>query len=130
MSAFVVSENHINALVSFAIGGQNPATAFWDRKHIDFRGNEQMLADVLMNANVEAVNTRYGDEEQLTGCKFRRNCTPPSPVAILKACDCYDYQTCELDGYESTFAAKIIEAVRNKAIRALPGYDAAKWSIY
>ena len=130
MSAFVVSEGHINTLVSFGAGGQNPASVYWERRHISFRGNEQMLADVLMNANVEAVNTRYSDDEQLTGCKFSRVCTVPAPVGILKACDCYDYQTCELADYEATLAAKIIEAVRAKAIRALPGYDAAKWAIY
>jgi hypothetical protein len=130
MSAFVVSEVHINTLITFGASGQNPATVYWERRHISFRGNEQMLADVLMNANVEAVNTRYSDDGQLTGCKFRRAVTLPAPVGILKACDCYDYQTCELANYDATFAAKIIEAVRAKAVRALPGYDDAKWSIY
>ena len=52
-----------------------------------------------------------------------------SPVQILKACQCYDYQACETEGYEQTDAQRITRAIAAHAINNLDGYDKAEWSI-
>ena len=36
-----------------------------------------------------------------------------SRAQVLVACDCYDYQCCETDDYDSTPAALLVNAVRN-----------------
>jgi len=54
---------------------------------------------------------------------------PPSPVAVLKACDGYEYQACEHPGWEASEAHAYINALRRRAIHALPGYDEAAWEV-
>ena len=50
-------------------------------------------------------------------------------VAVLKACQCYGYQACELNNYELSVAARIIGAIMSRAISMLPDYHAARWEI-
>jgi hypothetical protein len=49
----------------------------------------------------------------------------PTPVSLLKGCDCFDYQACETGDYGSSIACAIIEAIRKRAILCLPEYDDA-----
>lgn len=51
------------------------------------------------------------------------------PVAVLKACDGFEYQSCEHPDWESSEAHAFLDALRRKMIRALPGYADADWSI-
>lgn len=51
----------------------------------------------------------------------------PEPVAVLKAVDCYEYQSCEHDGWHDSEARSFCEALRKRMIHALPGYDEAPW---
>lgn len=59
------------------------------------------------------------------GYKFRTN----DPVAVLKACDGYEYQSCEHPGWRTSEACAFLDALRRKMIRALPGYADADWSV-
>ncbi len=52
-----------------------------------------------------------------------------STVQALKALDCYEYQSCEHPGWRTSEAFQFCEALRQKLIRALPGYDEAAWKI-
>jgi hypothetical protein len=53
-----------------------------------------------------------------------------SAVAILKALDCYEYQSCEHDGWRDSEAFAFCEALRGTLISKLPGYDGAEtWGI-
>jgi hypothetical protein len=52
---------------------------------------------------------------------------PMNPVQVLKAINCYQYQSCEHDEWKSSEAHAFIEALRSAAISALPGYEAAAW---
>ncbi len=51
------------------------------------------------------------------------------PVQTLKACNCYDYQSCEARDWEESEAYAYIQALKEAAIRVLPGYDDAEWEI-
>ena len=52
-----------------------------------------------------------------------------TPIQVIKACNCFDYQACEVENYEETEAAKIIEAIRAAAIERLQGMEEAEWEI-
>ncbi len=49
------------------------------------------------------------------------------PVQVIKACDCYDYQSCEHDEWETSEAKTFTETLRRAAAHAVAGYDDAKW---
>jgi hypothetical protein len=147
MSAFIVSDNHITALVNAAYhyarkNGNIFSYHFGNRRYSLDRlafdseqESERMAADelkrVLLTANIRAVNIRYKRSDPLPEtCSFRRhNILVPQAVEILKALDCYEYQCCEDPDYASTEAAAFIAVLRKHAICALDGYNEAAWSI-
>ena len=124
MSAFIVSDNHINALVQ--------ALEQWSRASY-IKINTAMLnraAQTLLNENYRSFNARYPKEtEEAPTIRYTRRITPYIQAEIFKACDCYEYQACETDDYEKTEAAKWIEKIRHVTARSLPGYDTAPWGI-
>lgn len=128
MSAFVVSDLHINVLASFAELCR--VSAYWQGQHFEFWREPGRLAAVLHTANVEAVNSRYRQDDVSGTFRFRRvHCPAVTAVQILKALSCYEYQTCDLPAYPDTLARALVDAIRGEAIRQLPGYDAAPWDL-
>lgn len=130
MSAYVVSDAHINALVMWA-AVHGASYSYNESSRVDFRGNEQQCASLLHTANVESVNYRYREQGDYGGFVFRdypewRKLTP---VVVLKLCDCFDYQASEVRNYRGTIGAQVIDGIRSHAIRMLPGYDAAPWGL-
>lgn len=128
MSAFVVSDNHILVLVEAA------RRYTWDREKPEtiHRGveNWQEIVDILIAENYRSVNHRYPHQAEPHKIQYKPMSTFSfTPVDILKACDCYDYQACETNDYRQTQAAKIIDRIRAMAISKLPGYDKAPWRI-
>jgi len=124
MSAFVVSDEHICALVSY--GGIHDVRVFErDGGHV-IAGNEQETAEILLAANVASVNYRYDENEPVPPIEFHfERPDERTAIEIIKACDCFDYQACERPDYRQSLAATIVEAIRENAIRAVPGYDEA-----
>ena len=52
-----------------------------------------------------------------------------SPVVILSAIACYEYQSCEHPGWATSEAHDFCHALRIKMIRMLPGYADAPWEV-
>jgi hypothetical protein len=142
MSAYVVSFNHINTLVSFlAQHCRQPRVTLNDGTVLIFNQTDdcQRAAEILLAENVRSVSYRYQDDdvsnlpgviaEAGTAIVYNPIWYLPPAVAILKACDCYDYQTCENKDYPTTDAWKIVDTVRGYAIRSLRGYEEANWEI-
>lgn len=128
MSAYIVSEAHINVLVNYA--ASRDVSAYWQDQRFAFRAEPARLAAVLHTANVEAVSTRYGEDTPSEDfCHQFLPRTDQSPVRILKALACYAYQTGGLTDYCNTLACALVEAIRAEAIGGLPGYDDAPWHI-
>lgn len=127
MSAFTVSDYHINYLVSF--GAFHDARIVIDGQWQNVRGNEQAAVELLIDGNYRSVNYRYKAKDKTPKIVYRMM-TGHDAVQVLKACDCFDYQACELPNYENTDVAKLIESIRSAATRALPGYDAAAWDLH
>lgn len=51
------------------------------------------------------------------------------PVQVLKAISCLEYQSCEHPDWKNSEAKAFCEALKDRAIENLPGYDGAKWEL-
>jgi hypothetical protein len=96
-----------------------------------------MTGRLLLAACVRSVAYRYphDSDEALPGAGARpetyhyRPPVPFSPVVLLKAIDCYEYQSCEHPQWRTSDARAICAALRHRLIGELPGYSAAPWGI-
>lgn len=142
MSAFIVGHDHIDALLTFAIkkiygrgvcyvvnGNAVEITTF----------NATEVGRILLTENERSVRERYPHDpandlpgtigEDAASYTFKpwpvAQLRAVSHLAILKGCNCFDYQACETDDYAESLACKIVDAIRGRAIYTLPGYDDA-----
>ncbi len=154
MSAFVVSEAHIDYMVRAAtvlhyhhsplawIWNVDRAAGNYDRETLPRgdHGREIEVGQMLWDENLASVSYRYpdcdGDElPGPIGCSYVYEAGPPllprpvDAVTVLKAIACYEYQSCEHNGWSTSQAQAFCEALRCRAISALPGYDDAAWDI-
>jgi hypothetical protein len=74
---------------------------------------------------------RLGDDEKQAADSycFAYAPRPRSPVQIIKAVHCLDYQSCETEDWETTLAWRICQALLSSTTARLPGYEAAAWEI-
>jgi hypothetical protein len=153
MSAFEVGTVHINVMVSAALAatqfrepmrwyfGDMPATEPGEmlpdaspsdyercRREVTSENAEQWGA-VLLAENRASVNHRYDEDEIEAPYALTEYSGQVDPVAVLSAIACYEYQSCEHPGWKRSEARAFCEALRNKMVRMVPGYDAAPWEI-
>jgi hypothetical protein len=140
MSAFIVGHDHINALVSWAVDNQvtyfHPG--FSNPLSIDRRTATE-IGRILLHENERSVRYRYpnGAPEDLPGTSgeraetyvFRARGARLSPVGVIKAVHCLEYQSCEHDGWRASVAFSICQDIKEAATYRLPGYDAADWAV-
>lgn len=128
MSAYLVSHDHINALATFA-QLHNVYINHW-AIHWHGKDHAKEIAEALRAANVASMTDRYNDSEpEPYTFKPYRNVKALTPVQIMKACICFDYQACEVPNYETTLAAAITAAILAQAAREMPGYQEADWDM-
>jgi len=136
MSCFVVSDFHVSALVAYAIR----AGVIPDAVSPDALAHE--LASANRAAFAERYEGRYQDEISPFGGLDRSAGADLAPVAIVKACDCLDYQAGDWSAWGASEAAAHLAAIRATAQAAclagryypeprhdLPGYESAPWSL-
>ena len=128
MSAFIVSDTHINALVRYA--SRHNVRAFYGNPLAMFKvkDNEQATAELLLAENVRSVNYRYRDNEIMT-ITYDPGAPILTAIQAIKAAHCLRYQSCECDDFEESIAFKLIEAIIADAIPRLDGYESASWAI-
>lgn len=51
------------------------------------------------------------------------------PVVVLASIACYEYQSCEHDGWHTSQAHAFCLALKNHMIRQLPGFSDAPWGL-
>lgn len=126
MSAWILPDRHLNTLVAWA--ARHSVAYYRDDVRHEINGDEARVAAVLYAANVRSVNHRYDETTPTGGYLYRQPTQPlPSPLEILKMCDCYDYQACEVDDYDYRSEAwQIVDTIRGHAICTLPGYREAQ----
>lgn len=139
MSAFIVSAGHIDYLVSAAIAANIPYGGVrWEDARIEL-GNADAVGAALWRENVASVAYRYADSAHagLPGpiggddpdAYTLHQYVTLAPVQVLKAIDCYVYQSCEHPAWSDSEARRFCDALRRGVIGRLPGYDDAEWEI-
>ena len=129
MSAFIVSKKHIATLANFAI-----EHGAWLDDHRAVYADFNHIYKTLAAENVRSVCARYSSDKAADYASFVRpslcgKTEPVSTIAIVKLCDCLEYQSCETEDWRSTPACKLLGRIRDTAIRLIPGYEQAPWGI-
>lgn len=123
MSAWIVSKKHIDLLVTAALSAKYMTAAG------PVGDDPSALGLMLWRENHFSVNSRYNETRMPEGYKFTRFPGKIDPVVVLKQIACYEYQSCEHDGWKTSDAFKFCQALTSEMINALPGYEAAPWGI-
>lgn len=154
MSAFVVSKAHIDTLVHAGLRSGHPArggyTLRWFVDKPEWTGGDtyesymvavqgatreltrqtaNRVGAMLWNENHRSVDHRYNEASDREVYRFKESPITSNLVAVLKAIDCYEYQTCEHDEWEQSEAFAFCQALRKAVIHMLPGYEEAPWRI-
>ncbi len=154
MSAYMIDRNHVRYLIEAALHLAESSAHREDFQFLRPDGWERIVRDcykrsghmtatqagqMLWDENMKSVLHRYPDcspdnvpgeigeqyayehEDYMIGpFKF-------DLAQIIKACSCYEYQTCEHPGNEKSDALSFIKALRHMVCTALPGYENAVW---
>lgn len=142
MSAFMVSEEHINVITHAAqqATSRNLSSRIEVRPHggtitvFNLNHDPDKFAQALADANVDSLRARYGEKSTELGTYYAHTYRTPvhttwSTVEVLKLMDCYDYQACEVPDYPDTVAGKLITQLRDILTSTLPGYQESPWAI-
>lgn len=158
MSAWVVSKAHIDVLVGAALG-RDPLVwvdAQGLRQQASTEGADE-IGRMLWTECYQSVAWRYPDDkdgelpgpngltvEAVRSYRYSHQMTVPgrvgvhevgpkwiavTPLLVLKQIDCYQYQSCEHDGWEGSDARRFTDALRQRMVRQLPGYDDGPWGV-
>jgi hypothetical protein len=127
MSAFIVSNTQINAIVRAASRmGLSYQYAGMTRR---VAGMEQEMAEMLLCANYDSVNARYKEDNLPREIVYRVDAPLLSMIAIIKLTNSLAYQSCEFDEYDASESKAFTDALVSWAVNKLDGYDAAPWTI-
>lgn len=127
MSAFIVSNTQINALVRAASRmGLSYQYATLTRR---VAGLEQEAAEMLLAANYDSVNYRYKENELPREIVYAIDAPLLDAISIIKLSNSLIYQSCEYPEWEASEAKVFLETLIDWAVCKLPGYDAAPWTI-
>lgn len=159
MSAYIVNQAHIRALVNAGLAYNRPGSPLrwqWESdpdpeelagayQRGSWTGPRAMelyarRVHELTPATAQSVGQMLLAEnhrsvgwryaEQSDPEEYRHARTPVRPpVAILKALDGLEYQACESPEWKTSQAQAFCDALRRAACRALAGYEDAEWEI-
>ncbi len=130
MSAYLVEYETIQKIVQFGSRAQYHATpTYYFNGRANYMGYSEAdkIGSILWAENNRSVNHRYTESNETPGYQHQPLMRPSTPVEIIKACNCLNYQSCETADWDQTEAHAILDAIRERAIRELPGYDEAEW---
>lgn len=154
MSAWVVSPDHIRLLLQAAIDGGSTfyygwtegacAPGSWHLAPDDTAALDE-AARMLWDENVRSVSHRYPNdapsELPAADCDsveaaagefgwrpaYSRIVRKIEPVQVLKAVQCYEYQSCEHPEWHQSRAKAFCASLKDRMIMRLAGYDEAQW---
>jgi hypothetical protein len=145
MSAYIVDKQHIQYLIDAAMQSASCGAFRWyhggEWRELPKGDKERAaeIANMLWCENIKSVSHRYPHESSATlpGPTETETIEPRDfhgirwlhfvPVQVAKACDCYDYQSCEHDEWETSEAKAFTDSLKESQWRRLPGYDDAEW---
>lgn len=106
MSAWTVERGHIDVLVA--------ALHFFEVP------TKPDVGQMLWEENYRSVNYRYDENERTPTYAPPENTRALHPVAVLKAIDCYEYQSCEHPDWKGSQAHALCLALREAIYRRHP----------
>lgn len=130
MSAWIVTKKHIDVLVTWALN---------NNLVIDHKGQLYKVSDnpdrvglELWAENHRSVNYRYGENTPVPEYKFKES--KRAPIVVCKSIHCYDYQACEHESYEESFAyafvIKALDVLLQQGYNGKhPEYEGAPWGL-
>lgn len=138
MSAYIVSDNHINAIVSYfanRVAGEGLWTKIDGQYNYLTPDNAHHIAYELYRENVRSVDYRYSEangDEDYTFTYLRHVKDVYTVGDIAKALDGLEYQSCERDDYHHSQAYQILHDMRKALLSkvcAQEGVEHDTWSI-
>lgn len=124
MSTFIVSSEHIDALLTYA-----------KNNNINFDPHFQNLTDVgqcLVDENYRSDNYRYSERKKPYKYNFKPYPQHITHIQAFKALECLDYQCCELKKNSPKYKhiyGRLKDHLTHKIIYNLPEYTGAAWAI-
>lgn len=116
MSAFIVTDNTINALLGFA-------DAYTLQKfHV---GSLNEVGQILVDENYRSVNYRYKTDDKPHTYRYSRYTVKATDAA--QHMDCYEYQACETPDWEITLAFRICAHLRRNICKRLVSESGAEY---
>ena len=142
MSAFVVSHDHIDALLTFVRYERDLQERLGHYSDLGAAADLTDIGRVLLKECERSVAHRYSDGDLpgkigehaedyyfKTFEPFLRMEIGKKVAWVVKACRCFDYQSCETDDYEESVAHKLIRQIEARALTNMPHYEDAPWEI-
>ena len=124
MSAFLVSKNHIDALISTIEIAELRNYNLEDASFNDIRNH---IGNILWHENAKSVAYRYRENNPSPVYRFERLELPA--IQVLKLCHCLAYQSCEHPTWNKSDASKIIRDIEQDSIRKIECYESADWTL-
>ena len=121
MSAWLCSDKHIFELAKYYVEN----CQFYSYEKMSFRE----AAKELYNENCNSLLARYGDE--YPPIKVPANYVPTidNIFVMAKQVNCYEYQSCEHDGWEDSKAHAMCRAIKESLLTKNDEYENAPWGI-
>jgi hypothetical protein len=153
MSAWIVSKQHIHAMVYLASQGPSDSDGYsWTWKNMDgtwapweynvrakegarrvevprddSNGELTRLGAMLWSENYRSVNYRYSERSRRPSYTYSEPIRKPTCAEALSIIHCYSYQTCEHKAWRTSEAKQFCDALEASITHCVPGYDAAPW---
>jgi len=132
MSCFICSFTHICMLAAYATGNRLYEPTRYTPEDTS-RSDLELTARALYAANVHAYRTRYPHDPVVECFKLAGGsislARKLTPIQVVKAAQCFEYQACEADYWEGSVLAGAVQAILCHAITQVPGYTEAAWDI-
>lgn len=127
MSAFSVSDNHINALVTFA--GAHGKRLYLGGGSVSLNSADlPVIGQILRDANNASITARYGHCDD--GYEYAEADIKALSIAdIINLCRCFEYQACEHPDWYQSEARFIIIAIERLAVDVEFKDKPAVWTI-
>lgn len=131
MSAWIVSQAHIDALVSATLpkGGHKLSYQHDGQWRYVEHGDADRIGQLLWDECHRSINFRYDEQTPTPAYRHRIPGARLDVVTLIKAAHCYRYQSCEHPEWETSEAAAITAALESWLVHEVPGYDAAPWGL-
>lgn len=116
MSAYVVNDNTIRAVLGYAEAGDLRAMGV---------NSLDALGQILIDENRRSVNYRYNETEAADPFVYKPY--KVAPIQAAKFIICIDYQSCETPGWDRTRAHALLFRLLQNIVRKLGSYESCAW---